>query len=339
MTGGLVLLTLYAWLQLTPEDAPYSYQLTETGQAADFPDLELEAWTDLTINQYDVLLAGADQPLAQAWFGQHTSQPPVLLNWKNETIEPILALDQKAIELSDLARAIDKHASQDALLLSWWDTSRQLALLTGRDVLFHSALYEPLIIPNEWQSSADAIRAYEATQAETATDPQERELFLRFTQSLLKPLATGLEELRQLAGSRDAYLVVHVSDLYKLGLLHPDQFGIVYKPYRLTSNLHGMITHVKAEMTNQGYYSYTLQSLSDDLIRAFFLMDEASYHTLLARLLPFTSQPSPLDLTSPRLIYQQGGYWVYQLTEPTTAPSSQPTAAHEKTEDGFNPTQ
>jgi hydroxylamine oxidation protein HaoB len=60
-------------------------------------------------------------------------------------------------------------------------------------------------------------------------------------------------------------------------------------------------------------------------------MDEASYHTLLARLLPFTSQPSPLDLTSPRLIYQQGGYWVYQLTEPTTAP--------EKTEDGFNPTQ
>lgn len=327
VTGGLVLLALYAWLKLTPSDPPYYYQLTTTGNTADFPDLELEAWKDLTINQYNVMLAGADEPLAQAWFGQRAAQAPVLLHWKNETIEPILALDQKALELSELAAAIDQYAAKDALLLSWWDTSRQLALLTGRDVLFHSALHEPLIIPDEWQADARAIRTYEASQTETAVDPQEHEQFLSFTQSLLKPLAEGITELRQLAGERDAYLIVHVSDLYKLGLLYPEQFGIVYKPYRLTSNLHGMITHVKAEMTNQGYYAYTLQSLSDELIRAFFLIDKASYQTLLARLLPFTSQPSPLDLASPRLIYQQGGYWVYQLTEQSTA---QPVTPHEK---------
>lgn len=342
MTGGLVLLTWYTWLLLTPDEAPYRYQLTATGPANDYPDLELEAWPDLVIHQYDIQLEGMDRPLAQAWFGQHANQPQVLLNWKNATREPLLALDQKATELSTLAAAIDKYAPRDALLLSWWDTSRQLAQLTGRDVLFHSTLLEPLIIPPEWQPHAQAIRAYENAHTGAPADPQEHELFLRFTQSLIKPLASGLDDLRQLAGTRDAYLIIHVSDLYKLGLMYPDQLGIAYKPYRLTGNLHGMISHVKTEMSNHGYYAYTLQSLSDELIHAFFLTDETSYNTLLARLLPFASQPSPLELTTPRLIYQQGGYWVYQLTDKTVAqPQHQlPSSAsdHDQTTDSTHQT-
>jgi len=338
VTGGLVLLALYAWLLLTPDEAPYRYQLAASGKVDEYPELELEAWPDLTINQYAIQLEGTDQPIAQAWFGQRATQPQVLLNWKNETSEPLLALDQKATELSALATAIDKYAPKDALLLSWWDTSRQLALLTGRDVLFHSTLHEPLIIPSEWQPRAQAIRAYEDKQTNAPADPQERELFLRFTRSLLNPLASGLEDLRQLAGTRDTYLIVHVSDLYKLGLMYPDEFGITYKPYRLTGNLHGMISHVKTEMSKRGYYAYTLQSLSDELIRAFFLENEASYNTLLARLLPFTSQPSPLDLVSPQLIYQQGGYWVYRLTPEKKAPAQtqnapQPVPEQDKTTD------
>ena len=331
VTGGLVLLAWYTWLMLTPDTAPYHYQQVATGKAGEFPDLDLETWPDLTISQYNVQIEETGKPIAQAWFGQHEEGRPVLLNWKNQTSEPILALDQKAAELSALAAAIDKYAPRDALLLSWWDTSRQLALLTGRDVLFHTPLHEPLIIPLEWQPHAQAILAYESEQTAPA-DPQERELFQRFTQSLVSPLTDGLSALRQLAGKRDSYLIVHVSDLYKLGLMYPDKFGIAYKPYRLTGNLHGMISHVKTEMTNHGYFAYTLQSLTDERIRAFFLTDEASYNTLLARLLPFTSQPSPIELTALQLIYQQGGYWVYRLTEKTPAPAPdfpQPVVSHD----------
>lgn len=321
MTGGLILLTWYGWLILTPDTAPYRYQLTATGKSSEFPELELDTWPDLTINQYDIHIEGTEQPVAQAWFGQRANQPQVLLNWQNQTREPLLILDRKAAELSALAAAIDKHAPDDALLLSWWDTSRQLALLTGRDVLFHTALHEPLIIPLEWQPHEQAIRAYENQQIGLPADPQERELFERFAQSLTNPLTTGLDDLRQLAGTRDTYLIVHVSDLYKLGLMYPDKFGIAYKHYRMTGNLHGMISHLKTEMSTHGYYTYTLQSLSDELIRAFFLIDEASYDTLLAKLLPFTAQPSPVERPSPRLIYQQGGYWVYHLT--AKAPAQQ----------------
>lgn len=334
------MLAWYIWLMLTPDTAPYRYQQVTTGKASEFPELELEAWPDLTISQYNVRIEETEKPIAQAWFGQREGQPRVLLDWKNQAGEPVLALDRKVSELSALAAAIDKYAPRDALLLSWWDTSRQLALLTGRDVLFHTPLYEPLIIPPEWRPHTQAILAYESEQTAPA-DPREQELFQRFTQSLVNPLTEGLDTLRQLADKRDAYLIVHISDLYKLGLMYPDRFGVAYKPYRLTGNLHGMISHVKTEMTNHGYYAYTLQSLTDELIRAFFLTDEASYNTLLARLLPFTSQPSPVELTAPQLVYQQGGYWVYRLTGKTPAKAQdfpQPALGnHDKTTDSTLP--
>ena len=332
VVGGLILLVWYAWLTLTPGAAPYHYQLVSTGKAVEFPELELEAWPDLTINQYDVYTEETDRPVAQAYFGQRSEHLLTELYWKNLAGESVLALDSKAAELGMLAAAIEKHAPRDALLLSWWDTSRQLALLTGRDVLFHTPLYEPLIIPPGWQSYARAIRAYESEQTGTSADPQEQALFQRYTQALLNPLSTGVADLRALAGDRDAYLIVHVSDLYKLGLLYPDKFGVAYKHYRMTGNLHGMISHLKTEMGNRGYYTYTLQSLSEELIRAFFLIDEASADTLLAKLLPFTDQPSPVEHTTAQLIYQQGSYWVYRLptTMAQTGKQDDWRAAHEK---------
>lgn len=315
VTGGLVLLSWFAWLSLNPGSAPYRYHLIATGPASEFPQLELDDWPDLTISHYNVQLLETDQLVARAYFGQRADSPPVLLNWENQTNEPLLALDRKPAELSAVAAAINKHAPQDALLLGWWDTSRQLALLTGRDVLFRTPLHTPLIIPPDWQAEAEAIHTYESNQSDTPVSTREHEQFQRFAQALLSPLPTGLATLRQLADpTRDTYLIVHVTDLYKLGLLHPDRFGVAYKHYRMTGNIHGLISHLKTEMRTRGYATYTLQSLSDELIRAFFLTDEASYDTLLARLFPFTDHRAPVELTSPRLIYQQGGYWVYQLS-------------------------
>jgi hydroxylamine oxidation protein HaoB len=314
VTGGFVLLAWFAWLWFTPGSAPYRYHLLETGEASKFPELELSAWPELTINQYELHVPETDQPVALAYFGQRGQLPPTLLNWENRTGEPLINLDRKPAELSALATAISKHAASDALILAWWDTSRQLALLTERDVLFRTPLHEPLIIPDDWQARATAIRAYESEQADTLVTAQEREQFQSFTQALLNPLETGIAQLRQLTGpTREAYLVVHVSDLYKLGLMYPDRIGVAYKNYRMTGNIHGMISHLKTEMGTRGYQTYTLQSLSDELIRAFFLTDQQSYGALLTRLLPFTDNPPPVELEEPQLIYQQGGYWVYKL--------------------------
>jgi len=65
-------------------------------------------------------------------------------------------------------------------------------------------------------------------------------------------------------------------------------------------------------MQSNNFHTYTLQSLSDKMVRGYFLRDDQSSHTLIAQMLPFT-ETMPLDLTALQLIYQQGGYWVYQI--------------------------
>jgi hypothetical protein len=48
------------------------------------------------------------------------------------------------------------------------------------------------------------------------------------------------------------------------------------------------------------------------MVRGYFLRDDQSSQTLIAQMLPFT-ETMPLELTALQLIYQQGGYWVYQI--------------------------
>ena len=95
--------------------------------------------------------------------------------------------------------------------------------------------------------------------------------------------------------------------------MQADKFGVAYKNFAMTGNIHGLITHMKVEMKENDYSTYTLQSLSDRDIRVFFLMDEPSTETLMAQMLPFTGKPPPLDLKAMQLVYQHGGYWVYKI--------------------------
>ena len=314
VTGGFILLIWFAYLWLAPGVAPYQYQLVEEGEASQFPELELEAWPGLQISKYEIQVTESDTPVALAYFGHRDSESPVLLNWENRTGEPLLALDRKPSELSALAAAIDKHTPADALILAWWDTSRQIRLLSKRNTLFNGHLNEPLIIPARWQESSEVIRAYENQIPQTSPSDEEHDQFQRFTEALLRSPEAGVARLRELIGStQEAYLVIHVSDLYKLGLMYPEKFGVAYKNFAMTGNIHGLISHMKVEMKKHDYSTYTLQSLSDQDIRVFFLTDEQSADTLLARMFPFTGKAPPLELKAAQLVYQQGGYWVYKL--------------------------
>tara|TARA_R110002073_G_C9482997_1_gene580179 strand:+ start:1848 stop:2843 length:996 start_codon:yes stop_codon:yes gene_type:complete len=314
VTGGLVLLAWFAYLWLKPIPAPYEYQQIATGDATQFSDLELDAWPDLAISQYNVQVAGIDKPLGQATLAQRGNKPPVLINWKNYTNELLISIDRKSSELSALATAIGKHAAKDALVLAWWDTSRQINLLSERDTLFTSHLNTPLITLGTWQNQQAAIQRYENEFWNTSASQQEQDQFQRFSEALLAAPEEGVAQLRALIGSsREAYLVVHVTDLYKIGLMHPDKIGVAYKNFPLTGNMHGMINHMKVHLKENNYATYTLQSLSETEIRAYFLLDSQSTNTLLAKMLPFTDQTAPTELEVAPLIYQHGGYWVYRI--------------------------
>ncbi len=313
MTGGLVLLGLFAYLWFAPVPAPYHYELTKEGNPEAFPELELDAWPELQLKQYDVLVEDLTKPVAQAIVAQQ-GNTPVLIDWQNNTRDILHTLGRKTAELSAVATAIKAHAEPDALILGWWDTSRQINLLSGHETLFSSHMNEPLIIPMDWVEQSDDIRDYEEQFWQSSTSQQERDQFKQFSAALTATPAEGIAQLRALVGSeREAYLIVHVTDLYRLGLIYPDKLGVAYQNLPLTGNMHGMINQMKVQLAQNDFDTYTLQSLSDSEIRVFFLSDEQSSETLLAKMLPFTEKDSPLELEEAQLTYQNGSYWVYKI--------------------------
>jgi hydroxylamine oxidation protein HaoB len=327
------LLGWFAYLWFNPAPAPYRYTLVKEGTAAQFSPLGLDPWPDLTIAQYEVHAEGVNDPIALAVTARRGQTPPILISWENRSSELLISLDSKLNELTALATAIDKHAAKDARILAWWDTSRQIKLLAGRDTLFSNHLGEPLILPLPWQAYSDSIRHYEDQFWGAPASADERRNFQRFVDALIAEPVKGAAILRELAGmqdsagktpaaeeaAREAYVVIHVTDLYKLGLMRPEQFDITYKHFPMEGNMHGMIGYLKKWMQENNFATYTLQSLSDSMVRGYFLRDEKSSNTLLAQMLPFTNS-MPLDLTVLQLIYQQGGYWVYKIP-PAAAPA------------------
>jgi hydroxylamine oxidation protein HaoB len=317
VTGGFLLLAWFAYLWFNPKPAPYQYQLVAEGGVDKFAELRLQDWPDLSLRKYEVRVPEVDAPIAVMHVASRGSAVPVLLSWEGRISEPVVALDSRLSELTTLAGAIAKHAPKDALILSWWDTSRQLRLLAGSDTLFNAHVGEPLIIPAQWHERSDVIRQYEDKFWGAPASADERRKFQRFADALVANADAGAAILRELAGPREAYLVVHVTDLYKLGLLRPDHFDMAYKVFPMGGNMHGLIGYLKGWMRDNHYETYALQSISDSEVRAFFLKDAKSSNTLLAQTLPFTNT-QPLDLAALQLVYQHGGYWLYKVPASTS---------------------
>jgi hydroxylamine oxidation protein HaoB len=201
VTGGILLLAWFSWLWFNPGPAPYRYQLAEEGPVSKFPKLGLDAWPDLTIARYEVYAEGVDQPLAEGHTARRGSGAPVLLDWENRSSELLASLDSKLNELAALSAAIAKHAPKDALVLAWWDTSRQINLLSGRDTLFKSHIAEPLIVPAVWRERKEAIGKYEDQFWGARASEDERRKFQRFADALLSEPGKGAAILRELATS------------------------------------------------------------------------------------------------------------------------------------------
>lgn len=315
VTGGLILLgwvAYTAWLK--PVDVPYHYQQISTGTPQHYPELELGDWPDLSISRYDVIVPEVTKPIAQATVAQRGNSAPVLIKWQNNSKAILHTLDWRSDELSALAKAIRQHASEDALLLAWWDLSQQLNLLTGYETLFNNHLKEPQIIPQHWQAYSQAIDAYENEFWRNKADQEEIDQFEQFSLALASRPEDGIAKLRRLIGSdREAYLIVHVTDLYKLGLMHPEKIGVAYQNFPLSGNIHGMINHMKVQLKENDFETYTLQSITDTEIRVYFLTDADSSQTMLAQMLPFTDKPAPMELEALQLLYQKGSYWLYRI--------------------------
>jgi len=313
VAGGFIVLGWLAYLWLAPEPAPYHYQLVEEGGVQKFNQLGLEAWPDISISKHEVIVQGVDQPLAVAYLARRGGARPIMLNWENRSGEPVAFVDGKLSELTALASAIAKHVPKDAAILAWWDTSRQISLLTEYQTVFVSHLGEPFIAPSLWRTKRAAIEKYEREFWGAPASAEESRKFQRFADALVADPKEGAAMLRELTGGREAYVAVHLSDLYKLGLMRPERLGAAYKDFPMQGgNVHGLSGMVKRWLVENNHSAYSLHGLSENLVRAYFLTDDKSNNTLIAKMLPFTTS-NPLEFQELKLVYQSGGYWVYKI--------------------------
>lgn len=320
VTGGLFVLGWFAYLWLKPEPAPYRYQLVEEGGVGKFANLGLSAWPELKIGKYEVRVESLDKPIALAYRANLDNAPPVLLSWENLISEPVGFIDTNLSDLTTVATQIAKHVPKGTVILAWWDTSRQLRLLAGSDTMFTSHLGEPMIAPSHWKGRDETIKKYEHEFWGAPQVDEESRNFQRFADALAANSEKGASMLRELAGGREAYVVVHVSDLYKLGLMRPERLDMAFKDFPLTGNVHGLAAQVKGWMASNGYDSYTLQSLSEKMVRGYFIREDKTGKTLLSQMLPFMDR-TPLELQALQAIYNHGGYWVYKIP-PVQPPST-----------------
>lgn len=312
IAAGLLLLGWLGREMLRPAASPHAYRLTSEGPAKAFPELHLEDHDALAVRRFELRVDGVTAPLAIVHLAEVPGVAPVLLGWRNRGAEPVLAFDTEPEDVRELADAVARHAPPPARLLAWWDTSRQLKLLDGSNVLFDENLMRPLLLPEAWRGARRAVERQESLFWEAAPAGAPAARFDRFVDALASEVPVALGALRALAGAGDAYVVVRLSDAYRVGLLRPDRFGIGFRDFPGDVQLHGAIVGVKAWLKERGYEAYAVEARGEKALRVYFLTDAAAQKTLIAQLLPFSSS-NPFTLAAPQVVYQQGPYWVYKL--------------------------
>jgi len=315
------LLGWFAFLWFDPGQAPYQYQVVEEGGVEKFPKLELGGWPDLKLSKQEIHVEGMEEAIAVTYIARRGNSKPVMMGWENRVGEPIIFLDTKLSELSILAPAISKHMPKDAAVLAWWDTSRQIQLLTGIDPVFTTQLNEPLIMPMVWKPRMEAITKYEREFWGAPPTEADQRKFQRFADALASEPKEGVEILREMVGGREGYVVVHIADIYKLGLMRPDRIGVAYKdfPVKASTDIHGVNVMVKRWEGDNKYTAHTMHGFSENIFRTYFLTDEKTTKTLLAQMLPMTTS-TILEFQPVQLVYKEGGYLVYKI--PSKEPSN-----------------
>lgn len=312
VAGGLFLIGWFLYLWFKPLPPPYSYHLVDEGGVARFFNLQLDAWPNLTISKYELRVPSLEKPIAIAYQTKNRTGDSLLLSWENLVSEPIVAMSTDFSELTALAADITKHVPKEAIILGWWDTSRQLRLLADRETLFASHLGKPLLVPSYWKDRSELINQYEHQFWGGPGSADEQRQFEIFADALSSEASKGTKILRDLVGSREAYIIVHAVDLYKLAVMRPDRIDLAFKDFPLTGNVHGLAGQVKAWMKENGYNTYTLQSLSEKSVRAYFLNESKYGKILLSHMLPLMNS-TPVDFQSLQVVHKQGGYWVFKL--------------------------
>lgn len=260
----------------------------------------------------DLVATGEDRPLARVEAAFLPEGGAQILDWRTLAAVPVLRRDIRAEEERRLAEALDAHLPEGSTILAFPGLSRRLAALVPASFPLADAP-EPLVLPEHWAGRAAEVAAAEAGQwgGRAATGAEDGPTG-RFLDALLAEDVSGAARLRVLAGSGEAYALVHLEDAFQIGGLRSGRLEIVRRDFAATGFSHDLAREARRWGRNQDYAAWAVERARDGNLRGHYLVDPLETATLAAQLLPFNT--SRIDaVPGLRLVWQWQGYWLYRV--------------------------
>ena len=308
---GFLLVDWAGYDLLLPDPAPYRYELVSEGTIRDYPNLPLSAPETLLIRKYEARIDENGSPFADFYVGDlGAGVSPILLDWQNSSMNLEMAMAGRPKELDELAHAIREHVPKEAVILGWWDTSRQLAALASAQIRYQDNLPRTLFIPPNWQDDISAIQSLESIFWRISQEAMAD--FDLFIDALSSQVKEGIGALQKIAGSEPAFVVLQLSDMYKVSLSRPALVNVGFHNFTTGTEIHGDIVRVKRWLEEQQLTNYAVEASGITSKRVYYVRDEVSTNTLIAQMLPLTGF-NPTSLHGLKLVANYGSYWVYEI--------------------------
>lgn len=314
--GAGVLLLGWAGLSRTrPVEFPYKTSLSDAPASAlksqDTKTPDVGPLKELSVRVPDVR-----EPIAEALIAHESDGRVVPLNWRNNVTESVLSADLTSAEVNKVMAAIREHVPGDAVVLGWWDLSRRIRLISGRQAPLDDPLSRGLLLPDAWSGQEAIVRDRERHFWGANVPTDDGATFKKYIDALLMNEHDGAAALSALQPGKTVYVAVHLSDIWKIASDRPDRASLRYKDFP-GSVSHGVIKAARDWMTEQKLNaSFAVEPLGA-AIRIHYLPNASNADLLIAKLLPFTTS-NPLLLKNFKLVYQHRGFWIYQLTPQAT---------------------
>ena len=310
--GGVGVLFLgWAGLSRTPPIA-YPYQTELSDAPADAFKQGASSENIGPLKELSFKVPGIHRPVAEALIARDADGRAVPLNWQNYVTEPVLAADLSSAEVNKVMAAIREHVPSEAVVLSWWDLSRKIRLISGRQAPLDDPFARGLLLPASWSDREMIVRDRERGVWGANVPPDEGKTFEKYIDALLMNERDGAAALAALQPGKTVYVAVHLSDIWKIASDRPDRISLRYKDFP-GSVSHGVIKAARDWMTEQKLDASFAVEPVGNAIRIHFLPKASDADLLITKLLPFMTS-NPLHLKNFKLVYQHRGFWIYQLT-------------------------
>lgn len=315
--AAALLIPAVPWLAVAAEpetplpDATHRYGPVVDAKPSDAAQA-LAARLDADAVVLELTAPGADRPLARVEAAALPGGGARILDWRSLTPAPLLRRDIRAGEDLKLVEALDTHLPVGSTVLAFPGVSRRLTALVAADFPL-ATVPEPLVMPVPLTRRGAEAAAVEAAQwggpAQAGGDGGTLDAFLN---ALLAEDVNGAARLRVLAGTGEAYILMHLEDVFQLGHLRAGRMELNRRNFAAAGFSHDLAREARRWGQSHDYAAWAVDRGPDGNLRGHYLADPAETATLAAQLLPFNT--SRIDaVPGMRLVWQWQGYWLYRI--------------------------